>query len=247
MQMITLLGAKTIQKAEPTTVACSVVNSGGSWRLRVAINKGDFAKLAPTKIVGPKAQIVGSVVSGLCLTISPSTGVAVHDASKNVVATAISGRSVEATENKVHTAPTPAVLVTYSDGSSCLLIAPLPLAFISTKMREAFNSRGWPQIPAPFQEAFQKARYEQHLAPRVVKTEPSPAKTAPESAPVVKPKPVEEVAPVQTHRPTSTDELKELLTLVNVAVSELSDAGAMVKLRIEDGLLKGTIVREEEL
>lgn len=245
MQMIPLLGAKTIQSVKPTTVACSVVNSGGSWRLRVAVNKDDFNKLAPTKIVGPKAQIVGSVITGLCLTISPSTGVAVHDASKNVVAAAISARSVEATENKVHTSPTPAVLVTYSDASSCLLIAPLSLSFISTKMREAFASQGWPQIPTPFQDAFKKARCEQHLTPRVVKTEP---KTAPESAPVVKADPAPAPAvEQQTHRATSTDELKELLTLVNVAVSELSDSGAMVKLRIEDGLLKGTIIREEEL
>ena len=239
MKQLELLAAKPVIRAAPTEVVCSVIVSGGTHRLRIAIGTQDFKDLYDISAGSPKSNVYGEVNNGLVVVLSPHHGLGLTYSGKDSIGLAVSAKAVGSTENKVERRKVPAVLAEYEDKSTALFIAPLPDIFLSTKARKT-------RLPVPkaLVDAFGVAdvaipTYRE--APPVVPTSivEKPVPTVAAATPVVVAPPVASV-PIQ--------DLRDLLEMVNSGVRELRASGAMVTLRVDDdGAIRGKIVREEEL
>lgn len=241
MKQLELLAAKPVVRAAPTEVVCSVIVSGGTHRLRIAIGTQDFKDLYDVSAGSPKSNVYGEVNNGLVVVLSPHHGLGLTYSGKESIGLAVSAKAVGSTENKVERRKIPAVLAEYEDKSTALFIAPLPDTFLSTKARKT-------RLPVPkaLVDAFGVAdvaipTYREAPPAAAIPTPivEKPAPTVAATAPVVVATPITSV-PIQ--------DLRDLLEMVNSGVRELRASGAMVTLRVDDdGAIRGKIVREEEL
>lgn len=240
MKQLELLAAKPVVRAAPTEVVCSVIVSGGTYRLRIAIGTQDFKDLYDASAGSPKSNVYGEVNNGLAVVLSSHHGLGLTYSGKDAIGLAVSAKAVGSTENKVERRKIPAVLAEYEDKSTALFIAPLPDTFLSTKARKTrlpvpkalIDAFGVADLAIPtYREAAISV-----VAPLVFEKS---APTVAAAAPVVVAPPVVSV-PIQ--------DLRDLLEMVNSGVRELRASGAMVTLRVDDdGAIRGKIVREEEL
>lgn len=234
MKQLELLAAKPVTKAAATQVVCSVITTGGTYRLRIAITTSDFKDLFLDSSAAPKSNIYGDAGSGLLVLFSANQGLGVSQMSKDVVGISVSAKQIGATENKVERSRVPASIAQYADGSRALFIAPLPDNFLSTTSRKKRHAP-----PSALLDAFSVADIDVPVY-GVAKVVETPAQTVAAVAPVVAPPPIEKkVVPLQ--------DLKDLLEMCNTLVEEFRATGANVTLRVEDGRIRGKIVREEEL
>lgn len=239
MDVAALLHAKKIVSSRTCIIGVSVVAQGSPARFYVRTFLGtneysflseSFAKKAPTL----RAEVNGNVALGLLINFTENAGRTIVAQSKSTSALSVVSRDLDATENRVPNAPIPAVLVEYEDGSRYLITAPLPDAYLSTKKRE--HRRDHPSVMRSAQLAFEAAGAPLPLPGPVPDpaAEPAPPRETPALVGHAEASAVR-VAPIQTN------DLREILEMLNSQIGVLRERGAEVVLRLEENRVRAHV------
>lgn len=244
MDLAALLPAKKLVSAQLTKITTSINTSGGPgyFRFKASITSADFKFLfeKTQKATNPRCDFSGDAASGLIIVVSEHGKQTVVQQSAATVVCGVNVRDIHATENKVATHPTRAILAEYEDGSRYMLLEPLPDDFLSTKTREKLEGHREP-LHAVF-DAFEKVGIK---LPPINKTPPllSLGKPLPIKQPpsVIATGKAETVPLPLATGSVKTDDVREALEMLNEQVKMLREHGANVELRIVDGRVRARV------
>lgn len=258
MREVELVAAKPLVSVRPIVAAVGVIYSGGTHRIRVTINKTDFAVIYEPKEHGssPKSSFYGNAAQGIMIELSAHTGVRIDQAAKNTVALNASGKEMDVAANRVETVQVKGVMALYGDDTAYIFLAPLPDKFLATAKQRARRDGSKDLRPlVAIEQAMIAAKTPLTSIDYLAPTETKPAETATTTVRAMTE--AEKAAMAPTHTPfaaatasiaeqlksatASVSDMKAAIDLVNEGRRRLTDGGINVALSLVDGELKGTV------
>jgi len=263
MREVELVAAKPLVSVRPIVAAVGVIYSGGTHRIRVTINKTDFAAIYEPKEHGssPKSSFYGNAAQGIMIELSAHTGVRIDQAAKNTVAMNASGKEMDVAANRVETAQVKGVMALYEDDTAYIFLAPLPDKFLATAKQRARRDGSKDLRPlVAIEQAMIAAKTPLETIDYLAPQNSAPSEIKPAETPTVAVRPMpdaEKTAMAPTHTPfaaatasiaeqlksatASVSDMKAAIDLVNEGRRRLTEGGISIALSLVDGELKGTV------